>query len=64
LLRFQASSESAVGLECMTINFEGSFSVEFRHALMLKEVGIMAEFSLERVLVEGCDVLVTSKIIK
>jgi hypothetical protein len=31
---------------------------------MLKEVGIMAEFSLERVLVEGCEVLVTSKIIK
>jgi hypothetical protein len=48
----------------MTINFEGSFSVEFRHALMLKEVGIMAEISLERVLMEGCEVLVTSKIIK
>jgi hypothetical protein len=51
-------------LECMTISFEGSFTVAFRHALMLKEVGIMAEFSLERVLVEGCEVLVISKIIK
>jgi hypothetical protein len=51
-------------LECMTISFEGSFTIAFRHALMLKEVGIMAQFSLERVLVEGSEVLVTSKIIK
>jgi hypothetical protein len=51
-------------LECMTFSFEGTFTVAYRQALMQKEVGIMAEFSLERVLVEGCEVLVTSKIIK
>jgi hypothetical protein len=43
----------------MTFSFEGSFTVAYRQALMRKEVGIMAEFSLERVLVEGCEVLVT-----